>query len=130
IGGVTGGVTFDVDQVGFMPNPDATGNGMVVITSMAPCTGTPSAGTVSASVTNTCPAEPFTLSVTGVTTGGNINYQWQSSPAGANTWTNIPGATSLFYRITNLPESADYRLVVTCNNSNSSQTSNVVTVNK
>src|SRR5690606_17954734 len=83
-----------------------------------------------ASVTNTCPAEPFTLSVTGVTTGGNMNYQWQSSPAGANTWTNIPGATSLFYRITNLPESADYRLVVTCNNSNSSQTSNVVTVNK
>src|SRR5690606_6266731 len=39
IGGVTGGITMMYGDAGFVPNPDPVGNGTVVITSMAPCTG-------------------------------------------------------------------------------------------
>ncbi|SFN77059.1 Por secretion system C-terminal sorting domain-containing protein [Paenimyroides ummariense] len=128
IGGVMNGVTIMFGQTGFVPNPDPTGNGMVVITSMAPCSGTPSAGTISSTATSTCPAAPFTLSVTGATRGGNITYQWQSSPAGANTWTNINGATGMFYTVTSILANTDYRYVVTCINSSSTQVSNLVSV--
>ena len=40
IGGVTNGTTIMYGQTGFIPNPDSTGNGTVVITSMAACSGT------------------------------------------------------------------------------------------
>src|SRR5690606_22729809 len=91
IGGVTGGITMMYGDAGFVPNPDPVGNGTVVITSMAPCTGTPTAGIAQASESNTCPT-PFNLSLTGATTGGGITYQWQSSLAGANSWSDISGA--------------------------------------
>src|SRR5690606_22617604 len=54
-------------------------------------------------------------------------YQWQSSPQGANTFTNISGATNMSYT-TNQTVATDYRCVVTCTNSNSTQTSIIVSV--
>src|SRR5690606_11318215 len=74
LGGVASGVTFMSGDPGFVPNPDTTGNGTVIITSTVPCTGTPTAGTASATSRN-CNSEPFTLSVQGATAGGNITYQ-------------------------------------------------------
>ncbi|HLS71725.1 MAG TPA: GEVED domain-containing protein [Chitinophagaceae bacterium] len=53
------------------------------------------AGTISSTSTYVCEDDDFTLSVTGMTGAGNgLTYQWQESPAGANTWTDIAGANS------------------------------------
>src|SRR5690606_29437213 len=65
----------------------------VNILSLTPCTGTPTAGTASATQ-RTCAGDPFTLLLTGSTVGGNLTYQWQSSPQGAGTWTNLTAATT------------------------------------
>src|SRR5690554_1370316 len=129
IGGVATGVTIMYGDPGFVSNPDTTGNGTVIITSMASCTGTPTVGTASAT-TRSCNSQPFTLSVTASTKMGDITYQWQSSPAGAGTWTDIPGATAASYTVTNQTADTDYRFVVTCTNSGSNAISNVVTVNQ
>jgi len=92
------------------------------------CSGAVTAGTASASVSNTCASTAFNLSLAGATNGGGITYQWQSSPAGANTFTNIAGATALSYSVANQTAATDYRCVVTCTNGGSTQNSNVVSV--
>src|SRR5690554_4216681 len=125
IGGVSSGLTVSPGQSGFVPNPDTAGNGTVIITSTVPCTGTPSAGTASITTINACSS---TLSVSGATLGGGITYQWQSLPAGASTFTDIPGAVSASHNLTVIPVATDYRCVVTCTLSSNSDTSNVVSV--
>ncbi|PJJ66608.1 GEVED domain-containing protein [Chryseobacterium geocarposphaerae] len=94
----------------------------------APCTGTVTGGTAVSSVTNACANVPFNLSLTGATMGTGITYQWQSSPAGANTFTNIAGATSISYTVANQTAATDYRCIVTCTNGGSTQNSSVVAV--
>src|SRR5690606_3036381 len=91
-----------------------------------PCSGTPTAGTATVSTRN-CASEPVTLALTGNTIASGMTIQWQSSPAGANTFTNISGATNASYTVTNQTASTDYRCIVTCTNSNNSATSNIVT---
>ncbi|KQS94246.1 GEVED domain-containing protein [Chryseobacterium sp. Leaf394] len=93
-----------------------------------PCSGAVTAGVASASVSSACANTPFTLSLAGATSAGGITYQWQASPAGANTFTNIVGATTMSYSVTNQTAATDYRCVVTCTNGGSTQTSNVVSV--
>src|SRR5690606_33689424 len=87
----------------------------------------PTAGTASATQ-RTCAGDPFTLLLTGSTVGGNLTYQWQSSPQGAGTWTNLTGATTISYTVTNQTADTDYRCIVTCTTSNSNDTSTVVSV--
>lgn len=70
-----------------------------------------------------CPAGgSVTLNMTGTTTA---SMQWQSSPGGANTWTNIAGATSASYTSPIITTSIDYRLQLTCGGSS---VSNVISV--
>src|SRR5690606_21167680 len=127
--GVTNGITVSHTQSGFVTNPDTTGNGTVIITSLIPCSGTPTAGTASISpATRACASVPFTLSVTGMTTGGGLTYQWQRSDAGANTFSDIVGANQPSFAVTNQTVASDYRFVVTCTNSNLTSYSNVVTM--
>src|SRR5690606_2751536 len=90
--------------------------------SPTPCSGTVTAGTATASVTNACGGVAFDLSLTGSTLAGRITYQWQSSPQGAKTWTNIPPPTNMSYTVANQTVATDYRCIVTCTNSNSTQT--------
>ncbi|MDR0801169.1 GEVED domain-containing protein, partial [Fluviicola sp.] len=92
------------------------------------CSGTPTAGTANATVANACAGVSFNVSLTGATVGGGVTYQWQSSPAGANTWANISGATGAFYTVTNQTAASDYHCIVTCTNGGSADTSNVVSV--
>src|SRR5690606_3908656 len=101
------------------------------ITHMAgtPCTGTPTAGTASITpATRPCASAPFTLSITGMSIGGGISIQWQRSDAGANNFSDITGATSSSYTVTNPPAASDDRCIVICTHSNSTDTSNVVTM--
>ena len=70
-----------------------------------------------------CPAGgSVTLNMTGTTTA---SLQWQSSPAGANTWTNIAGAIGTSYTSPIITTSRDYRLQLTCGGTS---VSNVITV--
>src|SRR5690625_4533595 len=87
------------------------------------------AGTISSTSTNVCEDEDFTLSATGMTgTGNGLTYQWQESPAGANTWTDIAGANTPNLTINGVSDDTDYRFVVACSFGNLEDTSNVVTV--
>ncbi|WP_235831929.1 glycine rich domain-containing protein, partial [Paenimyroides viscosum] len=128
IGGIAAATTIMFGQAGFVPNPDTTGNGTISITSMAPCTGSPTAGTASVTPTSrTCASQPFTLSVAGAIKAGGISYMWERSDAGTGVWV-ATGATSSTYTVTNQTVSSDYRFVVTCTPSNSVSYSNVVTM--
>ncbi|MBL7998849.1 MAG: immunoglobulin domain-containing protein, partial [Candidatus Kapabacteria bacterium] len=55
-----------------------------------------------------------TINLTAATTGTVSSYQWQYSPAGQGSWTNISGATQVNYLKSNITtaDAGDYRLVV------------------
>lgn len=89
--------------------------------SSTPQTATISIATPGAN--NFCPAGgSVTLQMSGTTTA---NLQWQSSPAGAGSWTNIGGATSTSYTTPLITSSTDYRLQLSCG---STSNSNVITI--
>lgn len=95
----------------------------------APCSGTPTGGTTSASPSSMCNAETSLVTLSGATNSSGITYQWQSSPDNS-AWSNIGGATSTTYSAS--PSSSTYyRCVVTCTNSGMSanSTSSLLTVN-
>ncbi|MBS1776330.1 MAG: hypothetical protein JSS64_08640, partial [Bacteroidetes bacterium] len=98
------------------------------VTVIAPtaCTGTPNAGTVSATVDTICISGTTFLSLTGYTTGvSGIQIQWQSSPAGAGTFTNIGTGDTLTVAVST---ATDFRALVTCTASSGSAYSNVKTI--
>jgi hypothetical protein len=71
-------------------------------------------------------------SLSSSTTGGTgtLSYQWQSSPNGSSSWTNISGATSATYNPTNITSTTYYRVLLSATGSGcgTAQT-NTVTVN-
>ncbi len=93
-----------------------------------PCSGTPTAGTASASLTTLCAGGSSNLSLTGATVGAGITYQWQVSPDGIAPYVNIIGATSSSYSATNITTTGFYKAVVTCTPSSSSSTSTAVQI--
>ncbi len=98
------------------------------ITAAAACTGTPVAGTAYGPA-SACSGIPFTVTDTAFTYGAGITYQWQTSPGGANTWTDIPTATNTSYtEPSGISTPTDYRMIVTCSGSGLSDTSNVVSM--
>lgn len=118
------GIYFYQDNNNISPSsPSATSSGTTNNvaqirfdgTLLPSCTGTPNAGTVPATI-GICPGQPLTLVDTGSTSGqSNISGQWQSSPSGQNTWTNITGATTPTYTMPSAPAVAtDFRYSVTC----------------
>ncbi len=103
-----------------------------VVLALTPCSGTPTAATASASATSVCPATSITLTATGLPGAGatGFTYQWRSSPAGANTFTNISSATAATYTFTGQMAATDYRFVITCSNSGLSANSNTASVSQ
>lgn len=90
------------------------------------CSGTPVAGTATASPAY-CPGVPVNVSVSGDYSDAGVSLQWYSSPAGANTFTAIPGAFGMVVsNIQTVP--TDYRCTVTCLASGLSSVSNIVSV--
>ncbi len=94
-------------------------------TSGTSCSGTPSA--VANGPSSTCPDSTFTLSIAGTFPGG-IGFQWQSSPAGQNNFSNISSAINQTYT-TSQSSSTDYRCLVYCIFSGQQATSNIISVN-
>jgi hypothetical protein len=90
----------------------------VIVSAGSPCSGTPTAGSVSPLVPDSiCPNIPFNLLATGFTLGTGMTYQWQSATAAAGPWNDITGATAPSYAISaGISTATYYRLKVQCNN--------------
>jgi hypothetical protein len=58
-----------------------------------PCSGVPSAGTISPSSYNLCSGQTINLTSLGATTGPGITYQWQVSPTPGGPYFNVIGGT-------------------------------------
>ncbi len=97
-----------------------------------PCSGNPNPGTLAISATTGCAGTTnYTLTSTGyTTTGSGLQYNFQTSPAGANTWTDLTGWQNLGggnpTYTTNTTIDRDYRIQYRCN-SGTPQNSNTVT---
>ncbi len=91
------------------------------------CSGTPEAGTATASTGYGCGTAPFTLTATGYTIATGLGLQWRTSTDGS-TWTDIPGATTTTYGMTPTG-AAYYQFAVTCTASGEVDTTNAVFVN-
>jgi gliding motility-associated-like protein len=97
----------------------------ILVAEWPDCSGTPNAGTATSTSTTVC-IEPFTLSVTGISTGNGITYKWQQS-ADSLVWTDIPGATGITLTKSQVGTHW-YRLVTTCAMSSTSANSTPVKV--
>lgn len=93
------------------------------------CNGTPDAGTITGP-NSICPNIAFTLKAEGATSGfDGLERQWQSSPAGEGSWTDIEGANSVNYSVgSGISASMDYRFVITCSANGESSISAVHSV--
>ncbi|WP_222165341.1 T9SS type A sorting domain-containing protein [Edaphocola aurantiacus] len=105
-------------------------NGVFDGTNTTGCSGTPVAGTASSNKTAVCGSDSVLFTLSGGASGTSISYQWQSSPNGTSSWTNISGATGLTYKGF-VSSTTYYRAVTTCTGSGLSANSNAqqVTVN-
>lgn len=88
------------------------------------CTGTPEAGTVPAVITN---CSPFVLVSTGAAEHAGIKGQWESAPAGTNSWSPVAGAINARSLLEVPPKTAtDYRYRVTCTATGLSAASDII----
>ena len=103
---------------------------MIEILELPGCSGTPEAGTVDLSELSVCANFAFDLSVTGASDPADgLTRVWQSSPAGENVWTDIPGASSTTYTVAGgISVPTDFRYRVECVNSQETAYSDVVQV--
>ncbi|MEZ5056820.1 MAG: hypothetical protein R2879_07235 [Saprospiraceae bacterium] len=89
----------------------------------------PTTLTVSATPGTICVSDDVQLSLGGDPATG-AEYQWESSPAGANAWTPIIGATTADYLVPGVSASTDFRVIVSCGGVPiSASPSSVATVN-
>lgn len=82
-----------------------------------PCDGTPTAGTITSNAISVCAYDEVVLTLSGASEDPGITYQWQSSPAGENTFTDIAAATNSTFDFTGQTSATDYQCVVTCTGS-------------
>ncbi len=107
------------------PNSPCPGNMTLNGTIVSACTGTPTAGSISAP-SLACSGTAFNMTLTGATSGTGIVYQWQSGPSGSGPWTDI-GTNSASYSATQTTTTF-YQVVVTCTPSGLSATTAAVSV--
>ncbi|MFM7079744.1 MAG: GEVED domain-containing protein, partial [Bacteroidota bacterium] len=91
------------------------------------CSGTPSPGNTTASLTSACAGTSFNLNIQNVPTSTGISYQWQSSASPTGPWTNLTGATN-FSATTTVTTTLYYRCALSCSGSGQTGFSNPVLV--
>lgn len=100
----------------------------VEITLGPPCTGVPSAASITGP-SEICKDRKFTLSATDYTGGEGISFQWQQLNTVSSLWENIPGATSKNYSDPDgITQATDFRLVTKCSFSNQESYSNILNI--
>ena len=92
------------------------------------CTGAPTGVAITPVSTVGCTSATLTFTATTTSPGTGITYQWQSSPTGANTFTNISGATATTYTATGVTTSTDFRCVLTCSGAATNSNIAIVTI--
>ncbi len=100
-------VTITGGSISSAVNIPVTGNGAAV------CSGTPSPGTAVVSPLSGNSTYTFTLTCSGYTASGGMQFQWQSS-SDSTSWSDMSGATSAIYTFTGISVSTYYRCRVTC----------------
>jgi uncharacterized protein YjdB len=112
--GVVTGISLGSTVVSYFSSSGCTGLYTMNVTPA--CSGAPSAGTATTSVSApVCPLTPIIIGLTGNTVGYDISYQWQSS-ANGTTWANISGVTTPSF--TDYPGTDKYyRCLVSCTSS-------------
>jgi uncharacterized protein YjdB len=85
------------------------------------CSGTPSTGTIAATVDSGCSTYTSILSLPTSSAGTGLTYDWQTSSTGSS-WTDVPGATADTYLAT-VTTNVYYRCTMTCTVSGLSATS-------
>ncbi|TAG05737.1 MAG: hypothetical protein EAZ44_02940, partial [Cytophagia bacterium] len=81
------------------------------------CSGMPTAGTASSSLSSVCAGANVSFNIAGTTVASGITFQWQSATSSAGPYTNIVGATTRAYVASIPPNGGWFRAVVTCTNS-------------
>jgi hypothetical protein len=131
------GIIDDIDGDIRAGNPGYTGTGYAPDIGadeyepvLPPCSGSPNAGTVTASNNLLCNGGSAVLTNTSASTGAGITYQWQVSNTGVSgPYSSIPSATLLSYTTPTLsPGIYHYQLVVTCAASALSSTTTPISV--
>ena len=121
-------ISKTVQSVGFNKN-SATGVLNVMGVSVNPvCNSAPTAGTATATATNTCAATGIVVSLTGASADGGVAYQWQASTNGGTSYTDIAGATGATYTVAGQATTTLYRARLTCSATSQSATSTAVTI--
>ena len=100
----TGSYPMEIEYTNYSTCPGVLGNAVVSPTTFATQTSSSGICAYGASL----PTLSFTPSFSSAT------YQWESSPAGANTWSTIAGATSATYSPASLLASTDFRCNIYC----------------
>ena len=93
------------------------------------CTGTPTAGTISATTAFAGSSTPFTVSLSGYTVAAGITFQWQSASSAAGTYSNIFGATNSSWTPTGITATTYYKCNVCCSYSSACASSSIIGVN-
>lgn len=101
---------------------------MVNVIALDGCTDA-EAGTPSETELEVCADRSFTISVSGASDPADgLTRVWQSSPAGADDWTDIEGANSTTYQVPGISEETDFRFSVTCSATGDSDFSDIISV--
>ena len=96
------------------PQPAAT-NYDIGADEIVNCSGTPTAGTITSSPSNSvCVGSSVTFTLTGFSPGGGISFQWRSSTTAGGPYTPIAGATNTSYTATNVATTTYYVVDVSC----------------
>jgi len=91
-----------------------------------PCSGTPTAGTITGPASVCSGLTGYSLSLTGDSVASGLTFQWYSAPSGG-TLVPITGATTTSYSAGPLTAAIDYEVIVTCTSSGLSDTTPVFT---
>jgi hypothetical protein len=91
------------------------------------CTGTPPVTTASGPASS-CIDSIISVSLSGITAGTGLTYQWETTTLIGTVWTNVVGATTSIATFPHPSGGAKYRCVVKCTSSNLSSTSTEITV--
>jgi hypothetical protein len=125
----TGNINKLIQSISFNKTSTTGVLNIFAVTLNPVCSGTPAGGTPTASVANACSSTAINLALPGASPEIGITYQWQRSPASANTFTNLGTAqTTPGYTGATQTAATDYRVIITCAGSGISTTSGIVSV--
>ncbi|WP_157976973.1 GEVED domain-containing protein [Taibaiella helva] len=94
------------------------------------CTGTPATpNLLPGGPFNICPSEPVTLNAVSSATGSGLSYTWQQSVDNGATWQNITGVSGSMATFAVGTDTTQFRVQLTCSNTNQTATSLPVQVN-